>query len=318
MPANTPPWPFLAAAYATAVGDACNKQNEKTAKACDPMGKSRKEKCKPTEKERGDFKQAGKDKNRIKNAEMARIKADRASSHLAPLSDSKLEEASKGTQAYKDALKAWNDGAEKMADAVAADDCSKHLRCYLHPYKPSQCCPGQTGHHLVEASAFVNSRGDKDKMVRVAGIGKYEPDKAPCICVEGENQNQGTHGLMHTYQSTAAGYTRNGGQLIEKSPGTIAMADGTTYNGITSTYGDAKEDGVKAVKKAFPESPCDPGCLIAQLDAYHNEVGLDDKTPCKAVVTGGHGQKAQTNANQSVKSRSARLSAGKKSLKTKK
>ena len=67
--------------------------------------------------------------------------------------------------------------AERLADEVAADFCVAARRCFLQPYKPNaaqkkagySCCRPQTGHHLVEASAFFESgRGAEGDALSVA------------------------------------------------------------------------------------------------------------------------------------------------------
>jgi len=53
-----------------------------------------------------------------------------------------------------------------------------------------------------------------------------------------------------------------------------------------TTYGEAKENAVKAIRKTFPESACDEKCIKHQLDYYHKRQGMNDDTKIKAVQTG--------------------------------
>jgi hypothetical protein len=160
----------------------------------------------------------------------------------------------------------------------------------LQPYDKSEkgkggCCNGQTGHHLVEASGLMEGRTKKKGQPHNPAILKgteYDPDKAPCVCLEGVNQYQGTHGLMHTYQSTAA--------IESARPGTLSFVDSNAAESTktfekTTTYGEAKAEGLTAMGKVF-NNECDPKCIEAQLDAYHNQAGIYDDTPCKSVITG--------------------------------
>jgi hypothetical protein len=191
------------------------------------------------------------------------------------------------------------------ADKTAKDNCIAARRCQLVPYSPTvnqaACCPGQTGHHLVEASSFYNKgRGSGDSKA-LSGTEAYDTDKAPCICAEGTNQYQGTHGLMHTFQSTAA--------MENETVDTLKLEDGTVLETKVTKYGAARSQGAAAAKKTFPESGCDEDCLKAQLDAYHSQCGITDGTDCKQVVTGYKGAEPLANAEQAVRDRSARIAA---------
>ncbi|REM65639.1 hypothetical protein DSI38_14005, partial [Mycobacterium tuberculosis] len=53
-----------------------------------------------------------------------------------------------------------------------------------------------------------------------------------------------------------------------------------------TTYKAAKANAITAMQKVFPGSKCDPKCLEAQLDNYHNQCGVTDDTKIKAVVEG--------------------------------
>jgi Domain of unknown function (DUF4150)/GHH signature containing HNH/Endo VII superfamily nuclease toxin 2 len=189
--------------------------------------------------------------------------------------------------------------ADAMADRAAGNECLAARRCALQPYKStkSHCCPQQTGHHLVEASALHETGRGGPGCTPVAGVSDYSENLAPCVCAEGVNQNTGTHGLMHTFQSASASKCRNG---------SIALSDGSTMTAKKTTYGTAKKKAVEAFQKTFPESDCDEKCLEAQLDAYHKQCGVNDRTAIKAVETG---QTDLTAAEQAVADRSARLQA---------
>lgn len=185
--------------------------------------------------------------------------------------------------------------AEVMADRSAANKCLAARRCALQPYKStkSHCCPQQTGHHLIEASALHDVGRGGPGSVAVAGVSNYSENLAPCVCAEGVNQNTGTHGLLHTFQSAAAAKAREG---------VIPLSDGTTITEKKTTYGTAKRKAAEAFKKTFPESDCDTKCIEAQLDAYHNQCGINNKTTIKAVETG---QSDLSAAETAVNARSA-------------
>lgn len=160
--------------------------------------------------------------------------------------------------------------ANYLAEEVAANECLAARRCTLQPYiltdeekkKTPGCCPPQTPHHLIEASALHDKGRGGAGSTPLGDIHDYNENHAPCVCAEGCTQNGGTHGLMHTFQSaSAAGQTE-------------------------TTYGDAKDRAVEAMEKVFPESDCNPDCIKAQLDDYHNKCGIDNSTKIKAVSTG--------------------------------
>lgn len=175
--------------------------------------------------------------------------------------------------------KLGNPEVDQLAAETAANDCMAARRCALQPYSSAKgkCCHPQTGHHLIEASALHDTgRGGKGSTT-LAGISKYSENLAPCICAEGPNQNCGTHGLMHSYQSAAA---------ADCDMGTLALSAGDPIAHKVTTYGDAKASSMTAMKKVFPDSKCDPKCTEAQLDNYHKQCGIDNDTPIKAVETG--------------------------------
>lgn len=189
--------------------------------------------------------------------------------------------------------------ANALADRTAMSKCLAARRCALQPYKSakSYCCQPQTGHHLIEASALHKVGRGGIGSVPVAGMSGYSENMAPCVCAEGVTQNVGTHGLMHTYQSAGA---------AKCSTGDIALSNGESIRDKKTTYKDAKENSIEAMKKAFPESTCSKECLEAQLDAYHSQCGVNDSTGIKAVETG---QTDVSAADEAVKGRTARVFA---------
>lgn len=190
-----------------------------------------------------------------------------------------------------------HEDAIAMSVRTGQNDCLRARRCILQPYQPTTeqekkgqaCCPGQTGHHLFEASSVLENRTlpkgvsrSELPLLNMAGTEAYgNGDDAPCVCAEGTNQNHGTHSLMHGYQSWA---NKNAPDQ------TFTFVD--TKTGNTSqhtrpgtTYGKARNQGVAAMAEVFPESKCDEDCLKAQLDKHHNKSGIHEDTPCKAVQT---------------------------------
>lgn len=174
-----------------------------------------------------------------------------------------------------------------LSKHVAASECESARRCFLQKYdrKKTKCCPPQTPHHLIEASAlFASGRGGKGsvpfKGVNSTGPNKrYNQFKAPCVCAEGTSQYMdGTHGWMHTKQTVENKKCPAG--AIDLEGGVSMEVDNVT------TYKEAKDNAINAMKEVFPGSNCNPKCLEAQLDNYHNQCGVTDDTPIRAVVEG--------------------------------
>jgi hypothetical protein len=170
--------------------------------------------------------------------------------------------------------------ANKLADNAAVDRCLSARRCTLQKYSPSTCCPPQTPHHIVEASSFMEGRSSKtpDMLGTFSNAPTpYSANDAPCVCAEGTSHGMGgTHELMHTFQSHAAN---------QCPAADLPLSSGGSVNARATTYGEAKKNGIDAFKKVFPEGFCAEKCIEAQLDNYHNQCGITNETPCKAIAT---------------------------------
>lgn len=191
-----------------------------------------------------------------------------------------------GSRQHVAAVGKWNRAMEDMSRSVRDDPCQSAMRCLLVPYKANRneprCCPGQTAHHLVEAGSFFdkgreatdwvqNKKGDWSIQRSMYGAEKYDADRAPCICVEGENQHQGTHGLLHAHQNASC----------RKAPKVYTpMHPGTECR----TLENAQQAGAQAVVDCLPEAGCDKGCIEAQLKRYHEErCQMAPRLPIRAV-----------------------------------
>jgi hypothetical protein len=166
------------------------------------------------------------------------------------------------------------------ADRNGAGACMKARRCMLQPYKKTErgkggCCDTQTGHHLIEASAFYTQGRNAEEGTPFKNCLSYAENDAPAICLEGTNHGVGTHGLMHTIQSAKA--LNKGAGRIPKSTGKSFDADHVT------TVGDAQTDGGNSVSETLG---CDSKCIEAQLKDYHErDCGMPSSTRIKAVNT---------------------------------
>lgn len=249
-PPNSPPWTYADRMELSAGLGECGRERSEVKKKC---GKdlSRKPQCP--------------DHGGVEAAEAARTRIKAAA--VAALGDPGF----KTHPAYVNANNAVSAEYENFARQAQQDECQRALRCFLAPYKSnkpgmrgkSNCCPKQTGHHVVDAASFFgDTRGGRP----LPGWGNYSVDAAPCICVEGPDYTTATHGQMHTRQGVVAMRQRNSAKQWSRSQATAA--------------------GVKAVQKTYPASQCSTKCIKSQLDRYHdgartspNDQPLNAKAP---------------------------------------
>ncbi|WP_299426028.1 PAAR-like domain-containing protein [uncultured Shimia sp.] len=260
-PPNTPPWPKIGQPHVPGSPDPCESEKRKIAEACD--GKTTDEVCKST----------GLDK---KVGERAKEIGTR---------DGYNTTISTADGDFKD-----NADVIEISNKAQKNDCLAALACQLPPYGGSgtnNCpCPGQTGHHMVPASAFYNKgRGENPKpdekplsiFSRLANPdwppGKSAPPyaaaDAPCVCAEGCSNTTGSHGMMHTEMSafvSANSSSNSVGVITAQSPGrkTIQIQEMETCS-----YEDMRDEAIRSMDVVFPLSDCSPACLQAQLDSYH-------------------------------------------------
>lgn len=155
--------------------------------------------------------------------------------------------------------------------------CQQARKCMLVPYKPDKrsgqggCCPGQTPHHLIEVHCFTKE-GERESGSRIRGFSKYDDGKAPCVCCDESSRYEGDHGNLHAIQGM---HERN--HMNSTGPRSQMGGNGT-WN-----YGSAKKGALTAHKETFPKSNCRDGCLEAQLDSYHHQIGVkNDDTKLRA------------------------------------
>ncbi|WP_458130205.1 PAAR-like domain-containing protein [Pseudomonas sp. Z2-11] len=227
QPGNTVPWPY-SDRMALAEGLAqCEGEKKRVNDACDT---DKKVVCPDTDK----LKNALKDRNSAKKTAGDGFQADPAylAAHTGVLSE-----------------------YSSLARTINADPCQKALRCFLAPYRPNRCCPGQTGDHLIDSASFTEGPAfagqPRNQHPTKAGWSKYQTDKAPVMCVEGPNQTTATHGQMHTRR------------------GVVALQEADAKGEWPRAK--ATETGAKAAKKTFPDSDCSQECLEAQLNKYHDK-----------------------------------------------
>ncbi len=158
-----------------------------------------------------------------------------------------------------------------MADGMGVlsrfNECTRARRCQLVPYDETNnpaalggkgCCPGQSGHHVLP-----------DEMTKNGNCPGYTKGGAPTLCVEGANNSNGSHGLVHKALDSRIQDHKSG-----------------WFGRDTVTYPEARNMGVKSIQETFPESQCDSDCLKAQLDEYYKNKCTKDM-PAVAGVPGG-------------------------------
>jgi hypothetical protein len=159
---------------------------------------------------------------------------------------SKLEVKTKNGKVKKAATK-----KKRCARTKEAKECREAQKCILQPMRPKQCCKGEQPHHLVEVHCFSPVGGRKQKKVLPEFKG-YKEGKAPCVCATGPRHDK-EHGALHAAQQTLEA--------------THDMRSGAW------SYKDAREAGTLAHSLVYPD--CNPKCIEAQLDAYHNQSAPD-------------------------------------------
>ena len=172
---------------------------------------------------------------------------------------------------------------EKICDPnnKDAEKCRKKRKCRLEPQDRAAddtavgCCSGEQAHHIIESHGFIES-GTRDNFEGVAlekfsnNPNTYRPGDAPTVCAVGDRwtaEHGASHALVGQKENTA----------IRKARGKKKKE---AWN-----YGEAKRAGSNAHKKVFPDSNCEK-CIEAQLDAYHNKIGANDRSTLRTETAG--------------------------------
>jgi hypothetical protein len=151
------------------------------------------------------------------------------------------------------------------------NECYRALQCFLSPYAPSRCCPGQTPDHLVEVASFLDRENtpagtSRSKAKRIPGWSKYNDKKAPCACAEGGATTH-THGILSVRRGVTADV--------------FAEAHGTTSWSIK----DASEVGAWAFTSTFRGSGCSEECIQKQIEEGHKKFQDDPNNPAEIKIS---------------------------------
>lgn len=273
-PGNTPPFPFADRAELAESTGKCTDEVKRAKDACTEDGKGKKWKTKCP------------DTNAIDTSKANML----AAKDLLKNAKGKAKAGAKAK--YEAAKKQWNSDYDQFAKDVSADKCQRAMRCLLTPYEKDGkklCCPGQTPEHVMDASCFhTKGRGDEDDSETLKGCEKYKTNEAPCMCVEGQNNTQATHGYSHTLKGSAAKKMRDSKGMLK--------------------YEQVQKNGVGAVREIFVESECSADCLNAQLDKYHVEkCGIAKDTKIRGVASGRTNDEAVKVTREKLRAKSGSL-----------
>jgi hypothetical protein len=223
---------------------------------------------------------------------------------LAPMSQ---EECKKKEKEADDACKDSNLEPKGKGNirVNCSDDCKKKQKCTLvdkNKDKTACCSPGNTGHHLVEASAFYDKGRGGKKSTALKGAENYKANSAPCLCIEGVSHHTDNHGIMHTFQSAKA---------LANKGGVLTLTNGKKMEvPHATTYGQAKKNGAIALVMTYPDSQCNINCIISQYDEYDKEHGLKDSMKIKSVKTCNEPDVTEAVQNVEERIRQSNISKG--------
>ncbi len=278
-PTNTAPWPFIdsmAIAEDGSTDDPCAAEKAREETACD--GKDVQTQCEkaglgsPPE-------EAG-----LTGGSDVRYGSVYSATDGVPDSKPKSGERKAGERDDSSAqVNAW--------EKSQSDPCLRAKRCRMAAYSKNECCPGQTPHHLIDdayaSQAVTVATGKKRKK-----HSSYSHGGAPCICVEGNSNTKGSHGMMHAH--TKQYLLDNGYDPSSK----------TSFD-----YTELRDNAADTVGKVFPQSQCSEKCMKAQMDAYYkDQCDMTDDTTMDTNVISGRAEDQRTAQIAWAASRKAALS----------
>ena len=146
------------------------------------------------------------------------------------------------------------DYAMSPEEACESEECQGARKCMLVPYGGGgspNCCPGVTGHHLIE-DHWVQGQPGFEQAHGSSGHGA-----APTVCAEGSRYDS-EHGTMHAIQG-----------VYEDSylPEGVNGRQGKTWD-----YDAGKKAALRAHHVAF-FGRCAGPCIEAQLDEFYGDDG---------------------------------------------
>jgi hypothetical protein len=124
---------------------------------------------------------------------------------------------------------------------------------------------------MIEAHGLQEAGGEPSDR-----FPNYSYDDAPCVCAQGDRWSA-EHGSMHQLVGRRETRAVRNARKRHRSPD------------YAWSYGEAKQAAVSAHQKTFAAG-CSRKCLEAQLDAYHNGIGCQDRRLLRTydVEAAGH------------------------------
>jgi hypothetical protein len=178
---------------------------------------------------------------------------------------------------------------ESMEKMCAYKPCKDAMKCVVSPYSPNNCCPDDEGktptpHHIVPKSQF-HEMGDENAAISLASGAKYNPDKAPCICVSGEDTAVGDHGDIHAKTNTktrrAVGVAPRT-TIPKEKRWTVAQAEEIGAQSVCEVLTDCKKECIQdQVRKGHegPPPPDEPMNVKATDEIRPTTAGREEAAP---------------------------------------
>lgn len=251
---NTAPWTYADRMAMASGAEECDGDRKKVKDACDidpnnPDDMKKSPNC-PDDSE---VKKAEKESTAAKAEAMKKPGGKTTSGNISAAGEKDPD--------YMKAKKKVKEEYENLAKNISDDKCQEALKCFLSPQDPSRCCPKQTPHHVIPASAILKkgTRGSGEMVLE--SFPDYKSKKAPCVCVTGPNADTATHKKGH---NSWADYASS----IAAESTDLKYKDGTTATGASViSYEDGLLGAMITVEELAPH--CEPSCIEAQINHQH-------------------------------------------------
>jgi hypothetical protein len=189
----------------------------------------------------------------------------------------------------KDPCKTEKDEVKKNCKDPPATDTTdkccktKGRQCMMVPEHKQKCCDGKTPHHAIPAADLSAPRPPKSSGKfprRGVPIEGYDPNQAPCICVDGDDHDAEGDGTMKDHARCGTSFA------LERD---VALYDSKTGK-IASTY-DYSTASEVAAQTVSDATGCDKACIKHQIDTGHARMGIGPGTTLRRSRQKGGGAK---------------------------
>jgi hypothetical protein len=151
--------------------------------------------------------------------------------------------------------------AKKSFKESGEADCGK--QCKVVAYDKG-CPKPKTPHHIIPKHCFKELKNVEGMAIPRPGWEKYNPDKAPCVCVTGAGKHTKSTGKSPRLLEHGRIHKRF--DLAEAVAGLKLNAGGE--EGGAWKFSEARDAGVKSVNEGTG-GKCDEECLAAVVDDHH-------------------------------------------------